>query len=81
MDVKLLHRLSIELSRTQMINKALVELLEEKGILTEAEVLIQLDKIINEVIKETMDKIDHSPEPSFKEKKAKIFDFKPKGEA
>lgn len=81
MDVKLLHRLSIELSRTQMINKALVELLEEKGILTEAEVLIQLDKIINEVIKETMDKIDHSPEPSVEEKKAKIFDFKPKGEA
>ena len=43
MNVKLLHRLSIELSRTQMINKVLVDLLEKKGILTEAEGLIQLD--------------------------------------
>jgi len=80
MDIKLFHKLSVELTRTQMINKALVELLEEKGILTEAEVLIQLDKIINEVIKETTDKINDVPDQE-ENKAGKIFSFKPRGEA
>jgi len=80
MDIKLFHKLSVELTRTQMINKALVELLEEKGILTEAEVLIKLDEIINQVIKETTDKIEYDPNENNSEK-GKIFNFKPKGEA
>lgn len=80
MDIKLLHKLSVELTRTQMINKALVELLEEKGILTEAEVLMKLDEIINKVIKETTDKIEHDISEETPHK-GKIFDFKPRGEA
>lgn len=78
---KQLTRLSVELTRTQLINKALIELLEEKGILTEAELLEQLDQVIKQVIKETTDNINFDYDPSDEKKESTIFNFNPKGEA
>ena len=54
---EVINHLSIELTRTQMINKALINLLEKKNILTEKEVLEELNLIITETVQEYTSKI------------------------
>jgi urease gamma subunit len=49
--------LSLELTRTQMISKSVINLLEKKNILTEKEVLEELNQVIQQIVEEskTMD--------------------------
>jgi hypothetical protein len=44
---------SIELARTQMINKSIINLLERKNILTEHEVLKELNQVILQTVEES----------------------------
>jgi predicted transcriptional regulator len=80
---EVINHLSIELTRTQMINKALINLLEKKNILTEKEVLEELNLIITETVQEYTSKIkeqyknikpEDPSEPS-------IFNFNKTGES
>jgi urease gamma subunit len=45
--------LSLELARTQMINKSIINLLEKKNILTEEEVLEELNHVIQKIVEES----------------------------
>jgi hypothetical protein len=45
--------LSLELARTQMINKSIINLLEKKNILTEHEVLEELNQVILQTVEES----------------------------
>jgi hypothetical protein len=49
-QVDILERLSIELARTQMINNSIIRVLEKKNILSEQEVLDELQIIVKEAI-------------------------------
>jgi uncharacterized ubiquitin-like protein YukD len=49
-QVDILERLSIELARTQMINTSMIRVLEKKNILSEQEVLDELQIIVKEAI-------------------------------
>jgi predicted transcriptional regulator len=49
---ELINFLSVELTRTQMINKAIIQLLEKKNIITEEEILDELNSIITETVHE-----------------------------
>jgi uncharacterized ubiquitin-like protein YukD len=48
--IDILERLSIELARTQMINTSMIRVLEKKNILSEQEVLDELQIIVKEAI-------------------------------
>jgi predicted transcriptional regulator len=75
--------LSIELTRTQMINKAIIQLLEKKNIVTEEEVLEELNSIITETVQEYTSKAKEQ----YKELKpeetseSSIFNFNKTGES
>jgi predicted transcriptional regulator len=79
---EVINHLSVELTRTQMINKALIQLLEKKNILTEEEVLEELNLIITETVREYTSKVKKQyknikPEdPS----ESSIFNFNKTGE-
>jgi uncharacterized ubiquitin-like protein YukD len=49
-QVDILERLSIELARTQMINNSIIRVLEKKNILSEQEVLEELQIVVKEAI-------------------------------
>jgi uncharacterized ubiquitin-like protein YukD len=49
-QIDILERLSIELARTQMINNSIIRVLEKKNILSEQEVLDELQIIVKEAI-------------------------------
>jgi len=48
--IDILERLSIELARTQMINTSMIRVLEKKNILSEQEVLEELQIVVKEAI-------------------------------
>ena len=49
-QVDIIERLSIELARTQMINNSIIRVLEKKNILSEQEVLDELQVVVKEAI-------------------------------
>jgi ABC-type iron transport system FetAB ATPase subunit len=49
-NVDIIERLSIELARTQMINNSMIRVLEKKNILSEQEVLEELQVVVKEAI-------------------------------
>jgi hypothetical protein len=54
---EIINHLSIELTRTQMINKAIIQVLERKNIITEQEILDELEDIISSTVKEFSSKL------------------------
>lgn len=49
-ETEVINHLSIELTRTQMINRAIITVLERKNILTEQEILDEMEIIISDTI-------------------------------
>lgn len=47
----IIQRLSVEVARTQMINNAIIRVLERKNICSEQEVLDELEIVVQEAIK------------------------------
>ena len=56
-QTEIINHLSVELTRTQMINKAIIQVLERKNIITEQEILDELEGIISSTVKEFSSKL------------------------